>query len=397
MASTAPSGGSPELPLGRLASGKAKGQANVPPIPGTSQQAEISSGAEDAEVELSAESWEDLGTAAWDPAAVWDAEDFDDAQADGNVRVAASVWVQASSAVAREQSQPITAPTEWVQGAASANTPPAPDELLATRRQRDKAAAAAYSYAYGYGAAAHERDGSPNSSPEAQPSRRAIWPWRELVIITAVAVLVAAVFLGVSNARNDNLLNSSGTTSPSTVPGAARHGTTSGAGTATGASSLVIGKGAASTATGAGAANKATPTTGARTTTSALSQRAKALPVTLPVVESLINSWIATKPGGYQISPLDISGTVANEAFYADQPATGTYWAVAEFKPSPALLAQSSTTTGQAELSEFKNSLYAFSWQSGPLWTLLGEVSSGSCPGIWVPRTVLGAWHLCGL
>ncbi len=119
--------------------------------------------------------------------------------------------------------------------------------------------------------------------------------------------------------------------------------------------------------------------------------------MTLPVVESLINSWIATKPGGFQLSPLDISGTVANEAFYADQPATGTYWAVAEFKPSAALLAQSSTTTGQAELSEFKNSLYAFSWQSGPLWTLLGEVSPGSCPGIWVPRTVLAAWHLCGL
>ena len=128
-----------------------------------------------------------------------------------------------------------------------------------------------------------------------------------------------------------------------------------------------------------------------------LNQRAKALPVTPGVEESIIKSWVATNPGGYGIGPADVSGTVASEAYYAVQPATGTYWAIAAFKPSPALLAQSSTTTGEAELAEFKNSLYAFSWQAGPLWTLVGEVKTGDCPGIWVPRTVLAAWGLCGL
>lgn len=110
-----------------------------------------------------------------------------------------------------------------------------------------------------------------------------------------------------------------------------------------------------------------------------------------------MKSWLASNPGGYGMSAADVGGTVTNEVYYAVQPTTGTYWALAAFKPSPALSAQSSTETGQGELAEFHDSVYAFSWQAGPVWTVLGEFSTGSCPSVWVPRAVLAAWGLCGL
>ena len=106
---------------------------------------------------------------------------------------------------------------------------------------------------------------------------------------------------------------------------------------------------------------------------------------------------MASNPGGYGMRPTDVDGTVSNEVYYAVQPATGTYWALAAFKPSATLKAQSSTQIGQEELAQFHDSVYAFSWQAGPVWTLLGEFSTGSCPGVWVPRAVLAAWRLCGL
>ena len=92
----------------------------------------------------------------------------------------------------------------------------------------------------------------------------------------------------------------------------------------------------------------------------------------------------------------DVAGTQPGEVYYADQPASATYWALVEFKPSATLLEESSTAAGQEKLAEFQNSVYAFSWKSGPVWTLLGEANAGSCPGV-VPAPVLKVWGMCGL
>jgi hypothetical protein len=140
------------------------------------------------------------------------------------------------------------------------------------------------------------------------------------------------------------------------------------------------------------------PTTTARprTTTPASAEKAQNLLVTAGVESSLVRSWLATNPGGVDLSAKDVAGTQPGEVYYAEQPASATYWALVAFKPSATLLEESSTAAGQDKLAEFQNSTYAFSWQSGPVWTLLGEVSTGSCPGV-VPAPVLKVWGMCGL
>ncbi len=216
--------------------------------------------------------------------------------------------------------------------------------------------------------AAYDRKGAPRT-------KRERGPWRELVIITAVAVIVSAVILAVTTAEKSNVANlDSIFGSPGTTAGATAPSTTAGA------------------ATDSSAAISSTTNT-----TTPLSHGAKSLPVTAGVAQSLVKSWLASNPGGYGMNPADVAGTVPHEVYYAVQPSTGTYWALAAFKPSAALTAQSSTQTGQGELAEFHDSVYAFSWQAGPVWTLLGEFSTGSCPSVWVPRAVLAAWGLCGL
>ena len=204
------------------------------------------------------------------------------------------------------------------------------------------------------------------------------------MIITAVAVIVSAVILAVTTAEKSNVAGLDGLFGSPTTSGAASTPPPTTAGVATDRSPAL-----SSTTSKTGTASTTAPAT--------LSQGAKSLPVTAGVAQSLVTSWLASNPGGYGMSPADVAGTVPNDVYYAVQPATGTYWALAAFKPSAALMAQSSTQTGQAELAEFHDSVYAFSWQAGPVWTLLGEFSTGSCPGVWVPRAVLAAWGLCGL
>ena len=343
--------------------------------------------------------WEEVGTAAWDPAVVWDAEDKNE------------LWVKglgwgAPPETSRWESQDpsVSGPAVrvgWSAAGWSSAPPLVPSDEADPGRARDEAALAFtddFTVTHrrvadgGDDDARSDRDrADPDDRQDGErqdeapsPARRSL-PWRELVIVSAVAVIAAAVVLGVTSAKV-NLTNTGAATSSPTLTSA----NASGLGTGSGAKLLAPPRHTTSTV-------RTTSASTAATTAPLVDQRAKALPVTPGVEDSLIKSWVATNPGGYGFSLGDVAGTVPSKVFYAVQPGTGTYWAVAAFKPSPALQAQSSTTTGNAELSEFKNSLYAFSWQAGPLWTLLGEVSTGDCPGIWVPRSVLAAWSLCGL
>ena len=312
-----------------------------------------------------AQEWEEVGTAAWDPAAVWDAEDKNELWVKGlgwGAPSATSMWqaqppstagpaVRVGWSAAGWSSAPPLTSSDGPDAALSRDeaAPAFIDDFTVTHRRLpdgdDRDAPA-------------ERDDQEGRDEAAKPARVGL-PWRELVIISAVAVIAAAVILAVTSARVN--LTSSGPPTSASSPVASGLAVNTGPKTSTPARFT-------------GSTVRAPATGSPATTAPLLNQRAKALPVTPGVEESIIKSWVATNPGGYGIGLADVSGTVASEAYYAVQPATGTYWAIAAFKPSPALLAQSSTTTGEAELAEFKNSLYAFSWQAGPLWTLVGEV-----------------------
>jgi hypothetical protein len=199
--------------------------------------------------------------------------------------------------------------------------------------------------------------------------RRANGPWPELVLVTAFAVVAAAVVLAyMTGSRHQNLDNSAITTAPpssSTQPSTTQRPTTS-----------------------AG---------GGTTSLPAVSNAAVRLSVTADVEQSLVKSWLATNPGTVGIGSKDVAGTVPGEVYYARQPALGTYWALAAFQPSAQLTDERATAAGQAKLQQFQNVIWVFSWRAGPTWTELGEVSTGQCPDIWVPTSVLASWGLCGL
>jgi hypothetical protein len=122
------------------------------------------------------------------------------------------------------------------------------------------------------------------------------------------------------------------------------------------------------------------------------------LTVTPGLEATLVQSWLATTPGGV-VGPSDVAGTVPGEVYYGLQVSTHTYWAGAAFRPSASLEQESSTAAGQIKLAQFQNYMYIFSWQQGStsLWDLLGEVPTGYCPNNLVPTSILAAWDLCGL
>ena len=335
---------------------------------------------------LRADGWDAESTAAWDPASSWAVEEDEEPEegTDGpwdevpNWEGEIVTWEADRDAGPGQLARPDGAEAELT-GAPTA-PPGYAGEYLPAHLSRGDDAVALYA---GRGATplggVYDRKG-------ALRTKRDRGPWRELVIITAVAVIVSAVILAVTTAEKSNVAGlDSIFGTPRTTAGAASPSTTAGAATD---SSPAL----SSTTPGTGLSAAPKPGTSAP-----LSQQPKSLPVTAGVAQSLVKSWLASNPGGYGMSPADVAGTVPNEVYYAVQPTTGTYWALAAFKPSPALSAQSSTETGQGELAEFHDSVYAFSWQAGPVWTLLGEFSTGSCPSVWVPRAVLAAWGLCGL
>ena len=333
--------------------------------------------------------WDAEGTAAWDPSTVWAVEDAGDLEDRRQPWYEEVAWE--GETVVWEAERPVVSPgplpqPEW-SGAPASSPAPEGGYLPAHLRSPEGGVPG-----YTGRETAPVRFRSDDGRVGADRAKRSTGPWRQLVIIAALAVIAAAVILAVTSAEKNNL---TGTATPPAAPS----GSSTGAGPV---SSSVLTRGGRNSETAT--LSKPGSTVGSPPATvrtsgppATLSQRAEAKPVTPDVEQSLIRSWLAANPGGYGLGPADVVGTVPNQAYYAVQPATGTYWAVAAFEPSAALEAQSSTPTGRAELAEFHHSLYAFSWQAGPVWTLLGEFSTGNCPAIWVPRAVLTAWGLCGL
>ncbi len=323
--------------------------------------------------------WDGDGTGVWDAATEWGADDQGEAwdEQDGwdGGPAEAGTWEQ------EEGAEEAWVGLDW--------SPPGYERGYTTPylRSRDEALAAYQDYG------TLERDsgwtGEVPRGPRPQPSR-GNGPWPELVMIAAVAVIIAAVILAVTSAdRSPGTGPQAGLT---TLPAVTAQRTHSSA-PATGKSS----KGTSPPATSKVTQHTSTPTTSKAAKPKVASQGAKNLALRPGVAQSLVKSWLATNPGGVDIRPADVAGTVVGQLYYAVQPASATYWATVVFKPSAALLASASTAAGQTKLAQFQNSVYVFSWKAGPVWTLLGEVGAGSCPNSWVPKSVLTVWGLCGM
>jgi hypothetical protein len=218
--------------------------------------------------------------------------------------------------------------------------------------------------------------GYPSYEPLPETRRTGNGPWPELVMVTAVAVVIAAVALAVTTANRDRSLTSS---PPATTGHPLPTSTTSRPTTTT-------------------TAPAATSTTRPPATTAPpASAHAVNLTAGNSVKAALVKSWLASDPGGVGLVAKDVAGTAKGQVYYASQPRLGTYWALAAFKPAQRVTQESATAAGQAALSQFQDNVYVFSSHDSSTWTVLGVVSTGACPGDWVPRTVLAVWGLCGL
>jgi len=322
--------------------------------------------------------WDGDGTGVWDAATEWGAED------QGEAWEEQTGWDGGFEAATWEPDEGADEGEIWVEPDGSASGYER-GYTAAYPRSREEALAAYQDYG------TLERDTGwtqdVQRGPKRQPSRRT-GPWPELVMITAVAVIIAAVILAVTGA--DRSTGSGPQATPATLPAISAQRT----------HPSVPATGKPPKSTSPAATSKVTQRTSTPTTSKTAKLKAataKNLAVGSSVAQSLIKSWLATNPGGVDLVPADVAGTVPRQLYYAVQPASATYWATVVFKPSAALLAASSTAAGQTKLAQFQNSVYVFSWKAGPVWTLLGEVSAGSCPQSWVPKSVLAVWGLCGV
>jgi len=260
-----------------------------------------------------------------------------------------------------------------------------PDQYTTTYPRSRREALGAYEQeSYGTTVMPHTWDeGAP---PAPRPTRRTNGPWPELVMVAAVAVIIAAVILAVTTAKK--AAQPGPQSSSTSVPGVARGGSPKPTKTS-------------SPTTSAPVSSTRPPTTlPAKPTTTAVGAppAARALPVTPALEQLLVQSWLATDPGGLGMGPKDVGGTVPDEVLYAEQRSSQVYWALAGFEPSATVLAEKTTAAGQYDLAQFQDTEYIFNWKDGSaLWNELGWVSTGACPGDYVPSSVLAAWGLCGL
>ena len=250
-------------------------------------------------------------------------------------------------------------------------------------------------------------------------------PWPELVMVTAVAVVLAAVALAVTSANRSggtstpspNLaspnLASPTSASPNSPTSASPNSPTSASPnlaspTSASASPVIAGKANAngapagsrgraptSPSPGSAATSAQTPTT--RKPTAPTGLTAKNLVISSAIKQSLVDTWVATDPDGVGLTAKDVAGTVPGEVFYGYDLSISTYFAIAAFQPSATWVDGTKIPGGQNDMAPFQDNEYVFSLQTGSAWTLLGAVSTGSCPGDWVPRPVLAVWGMCGL
>jgi len=140
---------------------------------------------------------------------------------------------------------------------------------------------------------------------------------------------------------------------------------------------------AAPTSTTAGMAST-TSTTGASTSTTSATA-VQNLAVTPAVRAALTSTFVAYKniPASY------VAGTVPNSVYYAYDPTTQTYWALAEFTPS-----SSASQNAQVGFQD-GGSLGLFTMKAGQAWTVQNGFIPFPCSEVkFFPATVVTAWNL---
>lgn len=218
-------------------------------------------------------------------------------------------------------------------------------------------------------------------------------PWPLLVMVTAVAVIAAAVALAVTSTNRTKLSNGPTANPTLSTPASAKSsGRSVGKTTGTARPPVTSTSSVNTTRTSATSSSTTAPTT-----TTTVPVFAQNLVISAATKQSLVNTWLATNPGGLGMTGSDVAGTVPGEVFYGYDLATSTYFATASFQPSQKLLKRAKTPAGQSLLAQFQDNEYVFSLTAGSGWTLLGVLTTGNCPGQWVPKPVLEVWGMCGL
>ena len=243
-----------------------------------------------------------------------------------------------------------------------------------------------------WGGARHNLDDGSQGQHRHSRKERPSGPWPQMVMVTAVAVVMAAVALAATSSRAARLTGNGAPELPTTAPTAAQTTPTSST-SARSSSPSPSDLAASAKADGSGKKTAA----GGTSKPSQPSAKARDLLAGPSVKAQLIRTWIATNPGGLGLTAKDVGGTVPGELYYAYDVQLSTYFAVAAFQPSQVLLKEPSTSARQGDLQAFQDSEYVFSLQTGSAWTWLGVVRTGICPGEWLPSAVLAAWGMCGL
>jgi hypothetical protein len=89
----------------------------------------------------------------------------------------------------------------------------------------------------------------------------------------------------------------------------------------------------------------------------------------------------------------DVASALPGSVFYAEQPAIGTYWAIARFVPSAHAQTEAGTTAGKLLLAQFKATAM-FVKAPGKDWAYLGQYVTTAC-GQAIPAPVLSSWGMC--
>jgi hypothetical protein len=143
--------------------------------------------------------------------------------------------------------------------------------------------------------------------------------------------------------------------------------------------------GTTTSSTTAASTSSTTSTTIAASTTTTTSSAVQNLPVTSSVRATLTSVFVSYK----QIQASDVSGTVPNSVYYAYDPASKTYWAMASFMPS--------STASQQILVGFQDggNTGLYKMATGGSWA----VSQSGVPPYcaeqrYFPQPVLAAWGM---
>jgi hypothetical protein len=242
-----------------------------------------------------------------------------------------------------------------------------------------------------------------HSSHEVEPPDRK--RRRPLVVVAAIAgtAIVAAAIAVPLMAGGGGGGGGSGTTGQAASPATTQHSTTPVASSAsTGhATNHVSTRGAGSPGSATTDSTRVVTTTTASTTTTRpqvnpAASRAPAADVAAPdgfgqLIQTL---WVDAHPGGVAMSGADVASVLPGSVFYSEQPAIGTFWAIARFVPSAQAQSESGTAAGNALLAQFSTTAI-FVKVPGETWHYLGAFTTTAC-GQGVPGPVLSAWGMCG-